>query len=259
METWLRDHADETVLRWLFCGLLAVTMTVLVLDYAELQARGSDEISVSSPSAPKEGLPAARPGSDEPGFPFTKQDATLKGRMTFELVGDGKLLATGTVEPGSAKEFAAEVEKRGAYVKTIVLHSPGGSVDDALAMGRLIRARGFATQVEAGRYCASSCPLIFAGGVERRAGAKARIGVHQVAAYGKTGVSASEGMESVQRVSAECQRYLREMGIDLQVWMHAMDTPKEKLFYFKPEETLALKLATAHEGAKPAPVAKART
>ena len=64
-------------------------------------------------------------------------------------------------------------------------------------------------------------------------------------------------MESAQRVSAECQRYLRDMGIDLQVWVHAMETPKEKLFYFKPGELLALKLATVSESAKP--IAKARS
>ena len=52
--------------------------------------------------------------------------------MTFELVGDGRLIATGTIVPGTADAFAAEVEKRGGYVKTVVLHSPGGSVQDAL-------------------------------------------------------------------------------------------------------------------------------
>ena len=69
--------------------------------------------------------------------------------------------------------------KRRDYVKTVVLNSPGGSVGDALAMGRLIRESKLATEVEAGKFCASSCPLVFVGGVERR-GDKAAIGVHQV-------------------------------------------------------------------------------
>ena len=51
-------------------------------------------------------------------------------------------------------------------------------------------------------------------------------------------------MEHVQRVSAECQRYLRDMGIDRLVWIHAMETPAEELFTFKPDELLTLKLAT---------------
>ena len=94
-------------------------------------------------------------------------------------------MATGTITPGISEAFAAEVAKRGDYIKTVVLNSPGGSVTDALAMGRLIREKNFATEVEAGKYCASSCPLVFAGGVERRAGDKAAIGVHQVAAIGQ--------------------------------------------------------------------------
>jgi hypothetical protein len=34
------------------------------------------------------------------------------------------------------------------------------------------------------------------------------------------------------------------MGVDLQVWTHAMETPKEKLYSFKKDELLTLKLAT---------------
>jgi hypothetical protein len=136
------------------------------------------------------------------------------------------------------------VDKRGAYIKTVVLHSPGGSVQDALRMGRLIRDKNFNTEVENGKYCASSCPLVFAGGVERRAGEKAAIGVHQVfAAPGSVNTNVS-AMDSAQRISAQCQKYLRDMGIDLGVWVHAMETPKDELFYFKPEELLSLKLAT---------------
>jgi hypothetical protein len=170
--------------------------------------------------------------------------------MTFELVGDGRLMAVGTIEPGTAEAFAAEVAKRGSYVKTVVLASPGGSVTDALAMGRLVRKQAFATEVNG--TCASSCPLVFAGGAERRAGEHARIGVHQVFAVTTTASNLAAGMDSGQRVSAECQKYLREMGVDVGVWMHAMETPKEQLYWFKPHELLALKLATQSAGAKPA-------
>lgn len=56
---------------------------------------------------------------------------------------------------------------------------------------------------------------------------------------------------------AECQRYFRDMGIDLAVWVHAMETSKDELFYFKPDELLALKLAT-QSGAK-SPAARANS
>jgi hypothetical protein len=141
-------------------------------------------------------------------------------------------------------------------VKTVVLNSPGGSVIEALAIGRLIRARKFATEIEAGKYCASSCPLVFAGGVERRAGDRATIGVHQVAAIKSATVGPPHDEMSVaQNISARCQRYLREMGVDLQVWVHAMETPHDRLFVFKPDELKSLALVTQPSAsAKPAEV-----
>jgi hypothetical protein len=255
-ERWLNDRPDDGVLRWLFRVMLAVSAAVLVLDFVDLNGRVPEQVAASPASAPTAApddgditkttakpAPARRDG-DQRRAPLRRPDAQLSAAMTFELVADGRLLATGTIRPGAAKTFAAEVEKRGSYVKTVVLHSPGGSVTDALEMGRLIRKQGFATEVEDGRYCASSCPLLFAGGVERRAGPKAAIGVHQVTAVASDGEVPADGMERVQRVSAECQRYLRDMGIDPLVWIHAMETPADELFYFKPDELLSLKLAT---------------
>jgi hypothetical protein len=125
-------------------------------------------------------------------------------------------------------------------------------VTDALAMGRLIRERKFATEVEAGKYCASSCPLVFAGGVERRAGDRATIGVHQVAALR----SAANGpprdeMSVAQNIAARCQRYLADMGVSLQVWVHAMETPHDRLFVFKPDELKSLNMVTAAPASAP--------
>ena len=138
-------------------------------------------------------------------------------------------------------------KKRGDYIKTVVLNSPGGSVADALAMGRLIRARKFATEVEAGAYCASSCPLVFAGGVERHAGDRAVIGVHQIAAIKSPAVNGPprDEMSIAQNISARCERYLADMGVDMKVWIHAMETPHDRLFVFKPDEMKSLALVTA--------------
>jgi hypothetical protein len=185
------------------------------------------------------------PGGDKRLMPLPQPDGAMAGPMTFELVSGGKLMATGTITPGISQAFAAEVGKRGDYVKAVVLNSPGGSVTDALAMGRLIRERKFATEVEAGRYCVSSCPLMFAGGVERHAGDRATIGVHQVAAIRSAANGPSRDEMSVaQNISARCQRYLGDMGVSLQVWVHAMETPHDRLFVFKPDELKSLNMVT---------------
>jgi hypothetical protein len=41
-----------------------------------------------------------------------------------------------------------------------------------------------------------------------------------------------------------------ESGIDLEVWIRAMETPRQALYYFQPAELLALKLATVMDDAK---------
>ena len=63
-------------------------------------------------------------------------------------------------------------------------------------------------------------------------------------------------MAGAQHVSALCQKYLRDMGVDLGVWIHAMETPKEQLYYFKPAELLSLKLATAANATRPVAATK---
>jgi|FEC22Drversion2_1045045.scaffolds.fasta_scaffold00759_7 hypothetical protein len=246
-------RADAAVLRYAFLVLLAATVLVLGLDYRELLEQAATEAPpverrADLPSGP---LPPARPNQG-PNLPDAPDGAAAVA-MTFELLGDGRLMATGSIVAGTAEAFAAEIGKRGSYVKTVVLASPGGSVADALAMGRLIREKGYATEVEAGTYCASSCPLVLAAGTERRVGASAAVGVHQVFSWADDPAARratmADGMAQAQRISAECQRYLATMGVDPQVWVHAMETPKHTLFYFTPDEMVSLRLATSAAGA----------
>ena len=241
-----------------------VTIAVLAVDLATTQgwianpgpSTAPAEIELGSPALNLPSLPSILapwlPGGDKRLMPLPQPDGAMAQPMTFELVSGGKLMATGTITPGISQNFAAEVGKRGDYVKTVVLNSPGGSVTDALAMGRLIRERKFATEVEAGKYCASSCPLVFAGGVERRAGDRATIGVHQVAALrpAANGPPRDE-MNVAQNISARCQRHLADMGVSLQVWVHAMETPHDRLFVFQPDELKSLNMVTAPPASAP--------
>jgi hypothetical protein len=259
---WLTDHADEAILRWIFRSALLVTIAVLAVDLASINGWIVYPDPATTPTEIREDLPTLNlpslvpsilapllPGGDKRLVPLRQPDGALAKPMTFDLVGGGKLLATGTITPGISQSFATEVDRHGDYIKTVVLNSPGGSVADALAIGRLIRARKFATEVEAGQYCASSCPLVFAGGVERRAGDNAAIGVHQVAAIKQAANGPPRDEMSVaQDISARCQRYLGDMGVSLQVWVHAMETPHDRLFVFKPDELKSLNLVTAAPG-----------
>jgi hypothetical protein len=266
LQTWLSDNPDEAILRWIFGSVVMVTIAVLAIDLAGMNgwtanadlAAAPAEIKQDSPELDHPGsmpsiLAPLLPGGNKRLMPLPQPDGAMARPMTFELVSGGKLMATGTITPGISESFAAEVSRRGDYIKTVVLNSPGGSVADALIMGRLIRERKFATEVGAGKYCASSCPLLFAGGIERRAGDKAVIGVHQVAAIRSlvNGPPRDE-MSVAQNISARCQRYLSDMGVSLQVWVHAMETPHDRLFVFKPDELKSLNMVTAAPANAPA-------
>lgn len=258
---------DETILRWLYGSLIAASIGVLALDYAEMSGIvAKEEMPVTSrPSSPEtttakpasEPLPPSRRSGTR--GPAIKPDAALGKPMTFDLAADGRLMATGFIAPGSGDIFAQEIEKRGSYVKMVVLNSSGGSVHDALRIGRLIREKKLNTAVESGKYCASSCPLIFAGGVERFSGDKATIGVHQIFSASDRPFDADRAMAHTQKITAQVQTYLRDMGVDLGVWTHAMDTPKDQLYYFKPDELASLKLATQIGAAAQSSTAKKPT
>jgi hypothetical protein len=268
LSAWVADNPDEAILRWIFRSVLVVTIAVLAADLAGMLGQtvnagatagpaefGQNALPLHLPNLAPAILTPPMAGRDKRLMPLPQTDGALALPMKFELVSGGRLMATGTITPGISDAFAAEVGRRGDYIKTVVLNSPGGSVTDALAMGRLIRARKFVTEVEAGKYCASSCPLVFFGGIERRAGDRAAIGVHQVAVVGG---QPRDEMSIAQNISAQCQRYLGDMGVSLQVWVQAMETPHDRLLIFRPDELRSLNIVT-EAALSPAPAARPRS
>jgi len=251
LHRWIAGNAEAQVLRWLLRLLLVATISVLAFDLSAMNGFNLESLwheATEQPVLPD--MPAITieaPANSDPGrrvVPARKADGALAKPMTFALNKNGRLMATGMIAPGSAETFAAEVNARGEYIKTIVLNSPGGSVADALEIGRLIRAKSFATEIEKDKVCVSSCPLVFAGGVKRTAGTNAIVGVHQVFAPDPAEAVRHDTMSEAQRVSARCQRYLADMGVDLKMWVYAMETPKDRLFVFSANELRELNIVT---------------
>lgn len=245
---WLAGIEDGSILRAAFFGLLLGTGGVLYIDYTELTANDASAVLPGFDPV----LPAFDPSSPEaPAGPEVTTDfERLKNPLTIALGSGGVLNVTGTIDPGSAERFATEVEARGEYIKTVAFDSPGGSVNDAIAIGDLIHARGFATSVAAGALCASSCPLAFAGGIERHATPASAIGVHQIYAGAQTGAAGlginagAEAMSSAQRTTAEITKHLSKMGVDPAIWIHALETPPASLYYLSPDELKSYRLVT---------------
>ncbi|MEX0860750.1 MAG: ATP-dependent Clp protease proteolytic subunit [Cucumibacter sp.] len=241
---WLND---DRIVRIVFYALLGGAAVMLWLDFRGLQ---DDVLYVPGIDGPAI-LPAVERPEIDPNAPqflprerVTADNEILLAPLTISLKPGGILLLEGTIDPGAAARFAAEIAERGEYVMTVALNSPGGSVDDALSIASLIREKGYATEVGSGGFCASSCPLIFAGGEARRAGTGAAIGVHQAFAGGEVMPGPAQAMSDAQATTARIARHLDAMGIDPEVWVHALETPPDRLYYFSPDELIALNLAT---------------
>ncbi|MGX8007705.1 hypothetical protein ACVDG8_001195 [Mesorhizobium sp. ORM8.1] len=118
--------------------------------------------------------------------------------------------AEGTIEAGTPALFKRTLKTLGRRQLPIVVNSPGGNVDAALQLGRMIRkarldigvgatmfygcepqmkncrvndgkgADYFGFTYAMGAMCNSACPLMFAGGIRRVVGDWAYLGVHQI-------------------------------------------------------------------------------
>lgn len=125
---------------------------------------------------------------------------------------------------------------------------------DALAIGALIHQEGYATAVAAGALCASSCPIVFASGAERIAASDSAIGVHQVYAAAISNdpqalrQAAGMAMSEAQTMTARITRHLTETGVDPAMWLPALETPPDRIYYFTPEEMTEFNLVTTLDG-----------
>ena len=255
---------DGFFLRIVFVAMIGVAAAIVTLDYRDRVEASIDleRVTRSQPlplKRPEPGdqirpyLPKTIPVSPDRGEP-TLPDWTgpvdgeaMAAPMRFVAGPGGAISAVGRIDPGTEEAFADFLDSPAAAdADTLYIHSPGGSVDEAIRLARRIRAAHLSTAVPADGYCASACPLVLAGGVTRHAGRDAWIGVHQVYAVALPGVlKASEVDQSIadiQDTIARCQQLLAEMGVDPAVWVKAMRTPPDSLYVLTGKELAAFRM-----------------
>ena len=153
------------------------------------------------------------------------------------------LILTGTIETGDAGRFADALALNPAP-QVVFLNSPGGSVKDALAIGRTLRDLGVTTRLTQSDICLSACPYIFAAGTQRIADDDAWLGVHQHFFDENTVLPAFLAVENIQRGQAEVVAYLDDMGVDLRIMQPAMATPPDEIYLLTPQERIDYHLTT---------------
>ncbi len=244
---------DAVLMKSAFLCLIGFVCVTLLLDYQEMLTQDAYEAPVITPRRANPVLPAFKPATQVEGEEpeqtvapeITTSSEVLNNPMTIELGSGGVLRMTGFIDVGTSEVFAKEVEGIDEYIKLVELNSPGGSVFDALAISTAIREFGWATKVSNGNLCASSCPIIFAGGKKRIAEEKAAIGVHQFFSFNENTRSPSEAISGTQSTTALITRHLDKMEVDPQLWVHALETPPQQLYYFSQDELKDYNLITA--------------
>ena len=164
--------------------------------------------------------------------PFSTLCSRQWRRLDFSCPArENDILIEGEINPGDARKFERVVRGIGRRVGTVVLRSPGGSVPDAMAIGRLVRQlmletdgpgfsgenEGATCQPEGGHpntvcVCASACFLIYAGGFPRDV---SYVLLHRpfVDPSVNAGMGYDQSMLLASQARKEVAEYLREMGV----------------------------------------------
>ena len=205
------------------------------------------------------------------------------------------IAAEGRIEIGTARAFARVITDLGDRRLPILINSPGGSVPDAITMGRLIRSRRLAVavahtnitpcaspgecgeasgaSVALGAFCASACPLVLAGGVERYVSPAGLVGLHQITTImtrlsvvrtyrvhyrvvggqkeeisreliGETRNRTTTKEAAGPKVASEIASYLENMGVGGPTLALIAGTPSTSLHLLTMDELEATRLAT---------------
>jgi hypothetical protein len=145
------------------------------------------------------------------------------------------IFAAGTIEldePRRLLAFAESVAARGSIPANLILHSPGGNLAGALALGQGVRRLGMRTIVASlapagpargalrpGR-CASACVFVLMGGRSRVVPNGSRVLVHsprRVGAGGQRDIVGSGTIDRIARpesIAPALEGYARAMGVD---------------------------------------------
>ena len=147
---------------------------------------------------------------------------------------DGAILISGEITPGDYLQFQKSIAN-GKYIPSkVILRSPGGDVNEALQIGRLVRELYIETEApfhadnRAGCLehpdlkpqmrrptecvCASACFFIYVAGVPRN---DAYVGIHRFYLNPEvnTNLSLQESIIWTRAIREPVVRYLQEMGV----------------------------------------------
>ncbi len=156
----------------------------------------------------------------------------------------------GYIDNGATARLERVLDAERVRSAVVYFDSPGGHVVEAMALGRVLRKRGYATSVgvrapgsalpRAGR-CYSACPIAYAGGVRRSLEPGSVLGAHRAA----NSVPVPDEAAFQTAVTGQVKHYLLEMGISPELVALMSGVPHDAIRELTTDEAIRLGLVNA--------------
>ncbi len=206
-----------------------------------LPSGGARSGGLPSAGSPGSGLP----GSRSPGTVarVVAAPARVCGTSITEGSGDGGRTVGVTISGMITLGCQARLQRvvataRAHYPKGqlyFVLNSPGGALQTAMRMGRMVELDRLPVVVPPGGMCASACFLILAASRTKYVSQTAHVGVHS-AAESQPG----HETEGSKAVTTDFARILAQLGVPSSIVGHLVETPPGKIYWLTPDELMAM-------------------
>ena len=155
------------------------------------------------------------------------------------------IIASGQIVTGDANKVSSLMRKTVGDGKAhrFIIHSPGGNVTEAIAIGNLLRSNGFSVFEPPQVSCISACVFAIAGGTSRILMGK--VGLHHP--YLPNVLASNPAAIEVQTEGKQSMTaYMEKMGVKEEVVevMYSIKDP-EQIRYLDTQELRAYQLSTS--------------
>lgn len=190
-------------------------------------------------------------------------DVSVETRNSGPFGVSSSVYLSGPVEKGDAEKIwnairVLEIQEPGASLH-VTISSPGGSVTEALEIGRLLNSlptmfpititsavgtRGEPLTIPGD--CASACVLIYLGATYRFLNPDSRIGVHQFSFRDDSNLGSAEAASISQLLAADVTEYLREVRVDPMLFSVMSQTFPGDIHWIDHEKLKAMRVVNEH-------------
>ncbi|MCV2401877.1 alpha/beta hydrolase [Marinomonas sp. C2222] len=166
----------------------------------------------------------------------------VSNELIFE-VNENTAYLSGVLGDGLVEQLSALVRENPNITELVLVNVPGATNQQAVIDGaRLIRRLGLNTRIATTGYVLSGGVDLFLGGVERRIGAGAGVGIH---AWTDGTQIKIDNIADTDPVHGAYVNFYLEMGVsDRFYWFSLAAAPAERVYFLSPEEVYDFKLAT---------------